>query len=157
MASARGGFNHPKVLSATRTLEAITPGDDPVACKPRMQRLFTAFPGGWSGAGLLLLRLTSAIPFFLNALFSITPGVPEPMAMGLKLPGLLSAALLLAGIWTPFAALLQVVTEVLLAFSMPAFASLHLTRAAIGLALAGLGPGMWSLDARLYGRKRIEI
>jgi uncharacterized membrane protein YphA (DoxX/SURF4 family) len=29
--------------------------------------------------------------------------------------------------------------------------------AAVGLALALLGPGSWSIDARLFGRKRIDF
>jgi hypothetical protein len=27
----------------------------------------------------------------------------------------------------------------------------------IGLSLAMLGPGAWSIDARLFGRKRIDV
>jgi putative oxidoreductase len=29
--------------------------------------------------------------------------------------------------------------------------------AVIGLSLAMLGPGSWSIDARLFGRKRIDL
>jgi len=29
--------------------------------------------------------------------------------------------------------------------------------AALGAALAMVGPGAWSIDARLFGRKRIDI
>jgi hypothetical protein len=29
--------------------------------------------------------------------------------------------------------------------------------AAVGAALAMVGPGVWSIDARLFGRKRIDI
>jgi hypothetical protein len=33
----------------------------------------------------------------------------------------------------------------------------HALLAAIGLCLALLGPGAWSIDARLFGRRRVEI
>ena len=47
--------------------------------------------------------------------------------------------------------------ELWLVVAMPSVAALHLDRAAICAALIGLGPGMWSLDSRIYGRKRIEL
>jgi uncharacterized membrane protein YphA (DoxX/SURF4 family) len=47
--------------------------------------------------------------------------------------------------------------ELSLTLTMPSAAALHLTRAVIDVALMGLGPGAWSLDSRLYGRKRIEL
>ena len=118
-----------------------------------MQRLFTTFPNGWPAASLLLLRFALAFPLILDDHWTLS----EPIAASVKLGGLLFSGLLLVGVWTPLAALLQVVTELSLAISMPGLANLHLTRAAIGLALAGLGPGAWSLDSHLYGRKRIDI
>jgi uncharacterized membrane protein YphA (DoxX/SURF4 family) len=33
----------------------------------------------------------------------------------------------------------------------------QLTRAAIALSLVMLGPGAWSIDRRLFGRKRIDL
>jgi hypothetical protein len=35
--------------------------------------------------------------------------------------------------------------------------TLHVIVASIGLSLAMLGPGAWSVDARLFGRKRIDV
>lgn len=121
-----------------------------------MQRLFTTFPNGWPGAGLLLLRIVCALPLLWDGL-PISSGSPEPVAVSLRLVGVVPAILLLLGFWTPFAALLQLLLELSLIFAIPTVAALHLTRAAIGLALMGLGPGAWSLDAQRYGRKRIEL
>lgn len=121
-----------------------------------MQRLFTTFPNGWPGAGLLLLRTVCALPLILDVL-SILGGGAEQIAIGLRLAGLVPAVLLLFGLYTPVAALLQMLVESSLTLAIPSLAGLHLTRAAIGVALMGLGPGAWSLDARLYGRKRIEL
>jgi uncharacterized membrane protein YphA (DoxX/SURF4 family) len=121
-----------------------------------MQRLFTTFPNGWPGAALLLLRIVCAVPLLLDAL-SILPGGSESIAIWLRLVGFLPAILLLLGLYTPVAALLQMLVELSLTLTMPSAAALHLTRAVIGVALMGLGPGAWSLDSRLYGRKRIEL
>ena len=44
----------------------------------------------------------------------------------------------------------------LLLFPLSA-ASMHIVLAALGVALAMIGPGAWSVDARLFGRKRIRI
>jgi len=121
-----------------------------------MQRLFTTFPNGLPGAALLLLRMVSAVPVILDSLGFLWER-PAPTGTWLSLIGLLPATVVLLGIWTPIAALAQAVIELSLALSTPALADLHLTRAAVGLALAGMGPGAWSLDARLYGRKRIDI
>jgi len=121
-----------------------------------MQRLFTTFPNGWPGAGLLLLRIALAIPVFPDCLAMMSDG-SAPTAAWLRLSGLLPATAVLFGAWTPFAALLLAVVELYFALSMPGCLTLHLTRAAIGLALVGLGPGAWSLDSHRYGRKRIEL
>jgi putative oxidoreductase len=64
---------------------------------------------------------------------------------------------LLAGLWTPFAGALIGFVEIWMAFVKPAQWESYALAAGIATALALLGPGSWSLDARLYGRKRISI
>ena len=68
-----------------------------------------------------------------------------------------AAAFLLAGFWTPVDGVLMAVAELGLAFSGPADPWMHILLAALGVSLAMLGPGAWSVDARLFGRKRIQI
>jgi putative oxidoreductase len=68
-----------------------------------------------------------------------------------------AAALLLVGLWTPVAGVLMAVAELGLAFTRPADPWMHILLAALGVSLAMLGPGAWSVDARLFGRKRIQI
>jgi len=118
-----------------------------------VQRLFSTFPGGLPGAGLLLLRAAVAIPLIhagLPAAASQPPGLLQLVAAG-------AAILLLIGLWTPLAGLLIAVAELGLAVVDPAGTWMYVHFAAMGGALAMLGPGGCSLDARLFGRKQIEI
>jgi len=65
--------------------------------------------------------------------------------------------LLLAGLWTPVAGASQAIIEVWIFFSRGDGENLHFLLAALGVSLVMLGPGAWSVDARLFGRKRIDI
>ena len=129
---------------------------DSLKSGPFVQRLFSTFPEGWPGTGLLFLRAVTAIPAVQHGIAALlaTPMpahlVPELMAAG-------AAALLLVGVWTPVAGVLLAVAEIALAFSKPYDPWIHILLAAMGAGLAMLGPGAWSVDARLFGRKRIQI
>jgi uncharacterized membrane protein YphA (DoxX/SURF4 family) len=69
-----------------------------------------------------------------------------------------SASVLLAvGVWTPAAGTFMALTQlwhVVTGERTPALAGLL---AVITVALVCLGPGAWSIDARLYGMRRIQI
>jgi uncharacterized membrane protein YphA (DoxX/SURF4 family) len=65
--------------------------------------------------------------------------------------------LLLVGLWTPAAGLVVVVLEAWLLFVRPQDPWSHILLATLCGALALLGPGAWSADARLYGWKRVDI
>lgn len=76
-----------------------------------------------------------------------------------------AAALLLVGLWTPVAGVAMAAAELGFALSHAAGPAnlhaadpwMHILHGALGVALAMLGPGAWSVDARLFGRKRIQI
>jgi uncharacterized membrane protein YphA (DoxX/SURF4 family) len=80
-----------------------------------------------------------------------------PPALAAYLVAACATALLLVGFWTPVAGVLMAVAELSLAFSHSHDPWIHILLGALGAALAMLGPGAWSLDARLFGRKRIQI
>ena len=63
----------------------------------------------------------------------------------------------LAGLWTPVVGSLIAVLAAWEAFSEPADPWAGIFIATIGLALALLGPGAWSVDARLFGWRRIDV
>jgi putative oxidoreductase len=125
-----------------------------------VQRLFSTFADGWPGVGLLLLRLLTGVALihFGTANLSEAP----PLTTGvLQIIGVGAGILLLVGLWTPVAGGLAAIVKVLIAFSRSFSHSgdpwIPIIQAVLGAALAMVGPGAWSIDARLFGRKRIDI
>jgi putative oxidoreductase len=86
---------------------------------------------------------------------AVLRGIPasEP-----AVPGLIGSVLglfILAGLWTPAAGALVAVVQVWIALTGPGDQLGTLILATIGGTLAMIGPGAWSIDARLFGRKYI--
>jgi putative oxidoreductase len=121
-----------------------------------MRRLFSSFARGWPGIGLLLLRIASGG-------FLITYGVEKCRAgqpMGSLIVGLFAVAdgaLLATGLWTPIAGPLVILISTWGILVQQEDAHAGILLAAIGAALALVGPGALSLDARLFGWKRIDL
>ena len=119
-----------------------------------LQRLFSNFANGWPGRGLLFQRaLTAAV--LTNCVVSRLTEAPWSAAF----PELIAAGLgifILVGLWTPAVGTLLGLTEGWIIFSRPTGPWIPLILATLGVSLAMIGPGAWSVDARLFGRKRIE-
>jgi hypothetical protein len=118
-----------------------------------MQRLFTVFPAGIPGIALILLRLGVAA--------SLWPLLPEGAlssgALRLFALSLISLSLLI-GLATPLAATMAIVAL------MTALDPCRVNAAIVfnianyelsALSLALIGPGAFSVDARLFGRRAL--
>jgi uncharacterized membrane protein YphA (DoxX/SURF4 family) len=120
-----------------------------------MRRLLSTFAGGMPSLGLLLLRMVAGAALVLRFVqlhnrASVPTTTPHVIAAGLGL-------LLLFGSWTAVAGVLMAIIESVIAFSHNGDPWVGVLLASLGVALALLGPGTWSVDARRFGWKRIEI
>ena len=120
-----------------------------------MRRLFSTFSSGPPGVGLLLLRLIAGAAMIVHYAQLHKSASLEAITCGVI--AALGGLLLLAGLWTPAAGAIVVITELWNVFSHAHDPWVSLMLAGLGVALVLLGPGVWSVDARLYGWKRIEI
>jgi putative oxidoreductase len=121
-----------------------------------LQRLFSTFADGWPGKGLLLLRLLTVAALIHYGI----AGLPEAALLAPIAPQIIGAVagiLLLIGLWTPVAGTLVVLVEVWMAFTRAGDPWIAAILASLGAALAMVGPGAWSIDARLFGRKHIDL
>lgn len=80
-----------------------------------------------------------------------------PHAVIVQILALASACLVLIGLATPFAAVALLLCEVWIALSNLTQWPLATALGGVALALAMLGPGAISIDARLFGRKQIDF
>ena len=88
------------------------------------------------------LRLWSDLP-------PMNVTIPAVLLMGAGL-------LLIAGLWTPIVGTSIALIEIWKMLTVPGDKWVWLLLGTAAIALAMLGPGFWSIDARLFGWKRIE-
>jgi uncharacterized membrane protein YphA (DoxX/SURF4 family) len=141
-------------------------GDVPAYGRLALQRLFSTFPGGKPGLGLLLLRIAVGVTslaagvLYLSALS--VPGL-DRWFFGLLLGA--DGAALVVGFLTPVASLLAALSFLGIGFSWlptPPWALYDARIVAVGVfinavAIALIGPGAFSLDGYLFGRREIVI
>ena len=119
-----------------------------------MQRLFSSFADGWPGRGLLAQRLLAggASLYCAIACVSATPTCAVSVTHSI---GALAGVLMIAGFWTPLAGVVIAIVEARLALISPSNPGIPVFLAVLGATLAMIGPGSWSIDAWMFGRKHI--
>jgi putative oxidoreductase len=126
-----------------------------------LQRLFSTFPDGWPGHGLLLLRLGAGISLICFGIAALSGALGDPVAVARESVAAAGGIVLLAGLWTPLSGALVAMDELWIAssrhFSQQGDLPIHILLAVMSAGVAMLGPGAWSVDAYLFGRKRFDI
>lgn len=121
-----------------------------------MQRLYSTFPNGRPGVGLLLLRLAAGGSLIFERIPMITP-VSSSSLWEIHMALVFVGVCVCLGIWTPIAGGFEAAAEALMTLSRPAQYQGHVLLAVLTVSLTMLGPGAWSIDALIFGRKRIAI
>jgi hypothetical protein len=116
-----------------------------------MQRLFGTFPNGGAGLALVILRVTVAFVLLSGARLCPIPGIE----LFVTLAGI-AAVLLMVGWYTPLAAGLAVLVSLgTLWFCHETTVNVLIIAILVSIGL--LGAGAYSVDARLYGRRRLVV
>ena len=121
-----------------------------------MRRFISNFVGGRPALGLLLIRIAAGAALAIDGKVRVQFGEPLlPLTLGLL--EVATGAVLIAGLWTPVAGILSMALSVseILVFHDTLCPAILL--ACMGAGLAFIGPGALSIDAWLFGLKRIDI
>ena len=118
-----------------------------------MQKLFSVFPTGGPGIALLFLRISVAAMLLIDASRN---GAALAALLVLGLVALTGALCL--GFLTPIAAALCCAVELISLFGIGGSDARVVTLSALNAAaLALIGPGAYSVDARLFGRRVVHL
>ena len=121
-----------------------------------MRRVSSTFADRLPILGLLLLRVIAATALIARC-FQLGNRGASLQTIALHVIAAGAGLFLLFGLWTFVAGVILAIGELLIAYSQGHDPWTSLLLSGLGVALALLGPGPWSLDARRSGWKRIEI
>jgi uncharacterized membrane protein YphA (DoxX/SURF4 family) len=131
-----------------------------------LQRIFSAFPSGSPGAGLLILRASLGVTLVAHGGASLWGWHNlGSLSWVAGIVAIASGLALVIGYLTPLASVLAGLTIIgtMLSWFGLHFSPVFDSRVAMDLAtsmavaLVCLGPGAFSIDARLFGRREIII
>jgi uncharacterized membrane protein YphA (DoxX/SURF4 family) len=120
-----------------------------------VRRLLSTFAPGSAGLGLLVLRLAAGIALVVQGTQALLAQPPLEASL-VHAASIGIGMLLVVGLWTQYAGVLLVVDALWHVYAPgPSFRWILL--AAMGAALSLLGPGAWSIDARRFGWRRVDL
>ncbi|HET9830459.1 MAG TPA: hypothetical protein VFP91_02065 [Vicinamibacterales bacterium] len=122
-----------------------------------MRRLYSTFATGLPGVGLLIMRVVAGGVLLYRGIAGLTGALVVGLPTPILIAKIILGVLLILGLWTPVAGALVALLEIGIVVMQPEDPWVHLLLTTLGLCLALLGPGAWSVDARLFGWKRIDI
>lgn len=102
------------------------------------------------------MRLVAGSSLIAHGLMRLWGGQPAQLFIPEAL-GVVAGILLLGGLWTPIAGSLVAALGAWQSVTQPGDPWANIFLGTIGIGLALLGPGEWSMDARLFGWKRIDV
>jgi putative oxidoreductase len=120
-----------------------------------LQRLFSTFANGLPGVGLLIQRLVTCVALLYNGMPLLKETPPFAVIVP-EISGAILGLFILAGLWTPVVGTLVAAVEVWVALAGAGNPWVSILLALLAGTLAMIGPGAWSVDARLFGRKHFE-
>ena len=109
----------------------------------------------------MLLRLGVGIALIYLGISRLFGALGAPITVARDSIEAAGGIFLIAGLWTPIIGALIALDELWIALtlysSQPDSRLIHIFLAVLTAGVAMLGPGAWSIDARLFGRKRFRM
>lgn len=117
--------------------------------------MYPSFADALPSLGLLLLRVATGTALAVHCWEALENRSPALITLHLLAIGV--GVLLVLGLWTRIAGVIVAAVELLGVYSHSCHPWLSVLLSSLGAVLSLLGPGCWSVDARLSGWKRINI
>ena len=102
------------------------------------------------------MRLAAGVTLIVAGITGLLSGSSLEMTI-LHLLAIAGGILLGLGLWTPVAGSLVAILQLWTVFSQAGDPWTKILMLALGLGLALVGPGAWSMDAHLFGWKRLNF